>query len=152
MATKKQPQPKTIPKPTTTPKIPVMSKKEKIARESEYWEFVDQKLINIDHCVFLKFFSENLGNISAALRSMGVLSRKTFYNWYSANEVFKELADDIRDSKIDIVESMLQKNIMSGNVIAQIFYLKTIGKSRGYVERTEVDSKIEVVDFEFEEV
>ena len=45
------------------------------------------------------------------------------------------------DFCIDIVEKALMKNIEAGDTTAIIFYLKTIGKRRGYVERSELDVK-----------
>jgi hypothetical protein len=40
---------------------------------------------------------------------------------------------------LDFAESQLHKQIQSGEVSSTIFYLKTKGKKRGYVERSEVD-------------
>ena len=42
-------------------------------------------------------------------------------------------------SRVFFVESSLMKAIEGGNVTAMIFYLKTQGKGRGYVERSEHD-------------
>ena len=39
---------------------------------------------------------------------------------------------------VDIAESALLKNVLAGDNCAIIFTLKTIGKSRGYVERQEI--------------
>ena len=38
---------------------------------------------------------------------------------------------------LDMAESQLHKQILGGNTSATIFYLKTKGKNRGYVERHE---------------
>ena len=40
--------------------------------------------------------------------------------------------------KFDFAESELMKLIKDGNVAATIFFLKTQGKARGYIERQEV--------------
>ena len=40
---------------------------------------------------------------------------------------------------LDFAESQLHNQIKSGNTSATIFYLKTKGKKRGYVEKSELD-------------
>ena len=39
---------------------------------------------------------------------------------------------------IDLSEASLLRQIQNNNTSATIFYLKTKGKNRGYVERTEI--------------
>jgi hypothetical protein len=41
---------------------------------------------------------------------------------------------------LDLAESKLHEEILGGNTAAIIFFLKTKGKKRGYVERQEVES------------
>ena len=41
---------------------------------------------------------------------------------------------------IDFAESQLHKQIRDGNSTATIFFLKTKGKKRGYVERQEIEA------------
>jgi len=122
-----------------------------IAKEYSGFEYYEKELITKKMCAFLAVFEKNLGNISHALRSIDTKSRDTYKNWRSKNEYFDMLCEDIKEAQIDVVESKLQKNILEGNLIAQMFYLKTIGKNRGYTERAEIESKIEVVGFEFVE-
>ena len=50
----------------------------------------------------------------------------------------KAVADEERETLIDFAENQLFKQVQDGNITAIIFTLKTIGKSRGYVERQEV--------------
>jgi hypothetical protein len=45
---------------------------------------------------------------------------------------------------LDFVESKLHKQIENDNTTATIFYLKTKGKKRGYIERKEVEMTAEV--------
>ena len=49
----------------------------------------------------------------------------------------QEILEEIREDNLDIAESELLLKIREGNMTAIIFYLKTIGKSRGYTERYE---------------
>lgn len=90
---------------------------------------------------FLKAFSESMGNITIACKSVGI-SRRTYYNWMSRDEKFKNECEDICESAIDFVESKLLKRINDDDTTAIIFYLKTKGKSRGYVEKLEQDVSI----------
>ena len=82
--------------------------------------------------------TEKRGNLSAVARSFGK-SRTWLYS--ILNNKYPELWDivkEARESLIDDAESELQKQMFKGNIAALIFFLKTQGKSRGYVERQEV--------------
>ena len=50
----------------------------------------------------------------------------------------KAVYDEERETLIDFAENQLFQQVKDGNITAIIFTLKTIGKSRGYVERQEV--------------
>jgi hypothetical protein len=45
--------------------------------------------------------------------------------------------ESISDMALDFAESQLHKQISEGEVSATIFYLKTKGKKRGYIEKVE---------------
>ena len=85
---------------------------------------------------FLEALREGRGIITYACQKIGI-SRKTYYDWYQNDIEFKMLADEVNNTTIDVVESKLLSAINEGNLTAIIFYLKTKGKKRGYVERTE---------------
>ena len=87
---------------------------------------------------FLKAFDASMGNITVACKKVGI-SRQTFYNWINKNAEFKEAIEEIEEAKIDAVETMLMKQISKGNLGAIIFFLKTKGKKRGYVEKMQID-------------
>ena len=87
--------------------------------------------------------------IEALVKSMGVVqqacikvgvSRSTYYDYYRKDEAFKKEVDDCKEIALDFAESKLLKNIESGREASIMFYLKTQGKKRGYIERTEVDN------------
>jgi hypothetical protein len=78
----------------------------------------------------------NGGNVSSACQACGI-SRKTFYAWKKENPDFADAVDEVTEMTVDNVESALYKNALDGNVTAQIFFLKTRGSSRGWVERFE---------------
>lgn len=77
---------------------------------------------------------KSLGVVTSACRSVGI-HRSTFYDWYNGDEDFKQAVDSIEDIALDFAESQLHKQIKDGNVTATIFYLKTKGVKRGYIER-----------------
>ena len=87
----------------------------------------------------LECMKKNLGNISHACEQVKI-PRTTYYKWYNDDEKFREAIQEITEAEIDFVESCLKREIKDGNVTAQIFYLKTKGKKRGYVEREKEDN------------
>ena len=87
---------------------------------------------------FLKAFEASAGNISHACKSANI-DRQTYYNYINKFDSFKKACEDIKESNIDFAESVLMGEIRNKNMTATIFYLKTIGRNRGYVERQEMD-------------
>jgi hypothetical protein len=96
---------------------------------------------------------KSLGIVTTAVRNVGI-ARSTFYKWYSEDKEFKAQVDDIENIALDFAESQLHVQISDGIPTSTIFYLKTKGKKRGYVERTEITGvegeptafKIEIID------
>ena len=79
---------------------------------------------------------QSLGIVTMACKNVGI-GRTTFYNYINEDEDFKKAIDDISEIALDFVESQLHVQIKGGNTSATIFYLKTKGKNRGYIERME---------------
>jgi len=80
---------------------------------------------------------EKHGNLSAAARYLGC-SRNTIARYIENYPTVKAVYDEERETLIDFAENQLFQQVKDGNITAIIFTLKTIGKSRGYVERQEV--------------
>jgi len=80
----------------------------------------------------------SLGVVTSACKKVGI-SRTTFYKYLKDDKVFEKEVQSIEDIAIDFAESQLHKQIQDGNTTATIFYLKTKGKKRGYIERIEND-------------
>lgn len=80
----------------------------------------------------------SLGIVSTACREVGI-SRQTHYRWLDEDKEYKEAVEDISEMAIDVAESNLHKLIKGGDTTAIIFYLKTKGKKRGFVEKNELD-------------
>ena len=79
-----------------------------------------------------------LGVVTAAAKRIKI-DRTTHYLWLKKDENYKRWIDELPDITLDFVESALLKQIKKGNITSIIFFLKTKGKKRGYIERTEVE-------------
>ncbi len=90
-----------------------------------------------DKDTFLEAFRANNCNISKSCEAANI-SRQTFYNWKESDEDFKAEVISCEEALLDLAESKLMENIKKGATPELIFYLKTKGKKRGYVERQEI--------------
>jgi hypothetical protein len=86
----------------------------------------------------LKALESSLGVVTVACKSADV-PRSTYYKWLNEDEDFAKSVKDIENIALDFGESQLHKQIGDGNTSATIFFLKTKGKRRGYIERSELD-------------
>jgi len=82
---------------------------------------------------FLDNLADSRGIVLTACQLTGV-SRKTYYNWFNTDADFASDASDVIEDQIDKVESKLLDGIDGGDMKAIIFYLRTKGKHRGYIE------------------
>tara|TARA_R110000823_G_scaffold82163_2_gene186413 strand:+ start:88 stop:468 length:381 start_codon:yes stop_codon:yes gene_type:complete len=85
----------------------------------------------------IQALEKSLGVVTSACKSVGI-NRSTHYEWMNTDEEYKKEVEDVENVALDFAESQLHKQIKEGNTAGTIFYLKTKGKKRGYVERTEV--------------
>ena len=99
---------------------------------------------------FLQCLRSSLGHISKACEASKI-SRGTYYLWIEDKE-FKERVDAVNEGLVDHVEHQLLKKIDMGDTTAIIFYLKTKGKNRGYVEKQEVSISKPIEDINFNEI
>jgi len=83
---------------------------------------------------FLAALEQSLGIISDAANICG-LSRNTHYGWMKEDPEYKKRVEDISEMALDYVESKLLELIKSGKEASTIFYMKTKGKKRGYIEQ-----------------
>jgi hypothetical protein len=86
----------------------------------------------------LDALEKSLGVVTSACKSVGI-ARQTHYEWMKEDADYKAAVEELSDVAIDFAESQLHKQIREGNSTATIFFLKTKGKKRGYIERQEVD-------------
>ena len=104
----------------------------------------------------LAALEQKYGIVTDACNLVG-LERSTFYHWLKNDPEFKAAVDEIQEVAIDYVESKLFERITGVEVMKGVdketgemityslppdvpaisLYLKTRGKKRGYIERTE---------------
>lgn len=104
--------------------------------------------------LMIESVEKTLGVISQACKLAGI-TRQCHYKWMKEDEEYKRAIEEITEVSLDFAESKLFE-LMQGafsqtvtrdgevvnikdapNTSAIIFYLKTKGKHRGYIERTE---------------
>ena len=87
---------------------------------------------------FLAALFNSDGNISKAC-GMTNISRTTIYDWINKDNDFQEKVSNVGEELLDMAEDQLLKQIRKGNLTATIFYLKTKGQARGYIEKQYVN-------------
>lgn len=110
----------------------------------------------------LKSFKASRGNVTDACAAADI-ARSTFYLWLQTDEEFKAEVDAVKEELVDFYEKQLQVLAQGatyealtndGEIVtlrdkpsaaATIFALKTLGKSRGYVEKQEIDMNVQPV-------
>lgn len=78
------------------------------------------------------------GFVSVAARKLGCTTQ-TVHNYRNSYKSVAEAFDESRESHLDFAEGKLIEQIKAGNIAGIIFYLKTQGRIRGYVERSQVE-------------
>ena len=86
----------------------------------------------------LQALENSLGVVTVACKQTET-PRSTYYKWLKEDEEFAKQVKDIENIALDFGESQLHSQMKDGNTSATIFFLKTKGKRRGYVERSELD-------------
>lgn len=73
------------------------------------------------------------------------VTRRGLYKFLDRHPELKETLDDARQSMLDNAESALYKAVLRGESWAVSFFLKTQGRTRGYIEasKLELEGKIE---------
>jgi hypothetical protein len=114
----------------------------------------DKITTSLQKATMLESIEKTLGVITQAAKLAGI-TRQAHYQWMQQDPEYKAAVEAITEVSLDFAESKLFE-LMQGafsqtvtrdgeivnikdapNTSAIIFYLKTKGKHRGYVERTE---------------
>ena len=93
------------------------------------------------------------GIISTAAKILqtayGSCTPRTVRNYVKRHPRLVEVIEETVELNLDTAESQLMSLIANGNLGAVIFYLKTKGKARGYVERVEATGPRRMILVEF---
>lgn len=122
--------------------------------------------VTLKKSAMLKALENSLGVVTTACEVVGI-DRRTHYRWLQEDEEYRAQVESLTDLAIDFAESQLFELIKGAhrevstpdgeviriqdapNTSATIFYLKTRGKKRGYVERTELagvsDAPVQII-------
>jgi len=128
--------------PAQAPDIPVQGGGLKVAQEPG--EVVKVSPGTVDNLTkskkerMLDALEYNLGIVTPAAEMAGV-SRESHYTWMREDPDYKAKVESFAEVALDFAERKLIQSIKRGSDTANIFYLKTKGKKRGYIERTELD-------------
>lgn len=93
----------------------------------------------------IEALKKSYGNVSSSADAVGI-APKTHYEWMKDDAEYREEVEAIKERAIDHVESKLMERIDEGDTTATLFYLKTQGRKRGYVEteRKEINGKMDI--------
>lgn len=101
----------------------------------------------------LTALEQSLGVVTDAAKKANI-ERRAHYRWMNEDENYAAAVRDIEEASLDFAESNLFQQIKDGSTAATIFFLKTKGKKRGYIEKQEFENTgdksenitIEVID------
>jgi hypothetical protein len=83
---------------------------------------------------YLKCYAQSICILTTACAHAGI-SKVTVTKWRNEDQVFAKAMDELQDVALDLVEGKLMQAINNGDIRAIMFYLRTKGRSRGYVEQ-----------------
>lgn len=81
--------------------------------------------------------SDTGGLLTLVAKKAGV-SYWTIWKYAQDFPSVKQALDERKEEMLDMAEGQLYSKIKNGNIAAIIFFLKTQGKERGYIERSEL--------------
>jgi len=96
-------------------------------------------MVKITKRKFLKALKGTAGILTQVAKNMDV-SRNAVHEYINRTPEVKPLTEQEREQILDIIEgSLINRAVKGEDLKAQMFYLKTIGRKRGYVEKTETE-------------
>lgn len=103
--------------------------------------------------VIAEQLQKSMGNISHAARSLG-MNRSALHDRISRTPELVQVVQDARETIVDAAENALYSAVVSKQGWAVCFTLKTIGQSRGYIEKQQIEhsGRIDVTKLSDEEL
>lgn len=101
----------------------------------------DNRYNNIPFEKVVAVYKKSAGNLSLCAESLNI-DRKTLDRWRKRYPELHNMMCDVEEGLIDLCETKLMQQINDGNLTAIIFFLKTKGKQRGYVEGQIINANI----------
>jgi hypothetical protein len=101
----------------------------------------DTRYHDIPFETVVKAFEKSAGNLSLCAKALGI-DRRTLDRWRKRYPELNTMMLDVEEGLLDLTESRLMQSINEGNLTAIIFYLKTKGKQRGYIEGQLISANI----------
>lgn len=90
-----------------------------------------------------KALRASAGKASIAAQKLGC-SASLVWDRMARFPKLREVAEEERESIVDLAELKLKQAVMKGEAWAVCFTLKCLGKSRGWVERTQIESRSQI--------
>lgn len=87
---------------------------------------------------FIEALDKSLGIVTQAAKITGT-PRETHYLWMREIPLYAEKVNACNELVLDFAESSLYKQVQEGVPASTIFMLKCRGKSRGYVEKSQLE-------------
>lgn len=92
---------------------------------------------NIQKRAMIEALEKSLGVVTTACKIVGI-DRTLHYKWMKEDQEYADEVLSLSEMVLDFAESKLHNLISTGDTTATIFFLKTKGKKRGYIERQEI--------------
>jgi len=91
----------------------------------------------------VELIKDCMGNMTLVSKRQGV-ARSTIQRWVEDEKVLQDAFAQARETMLDNAESKLYSNALNGDTTSLIFFLKTQGKRRGYIEKQQIEQSGEI--------
>jgi len=92
-----------------------------------------------------KAIVESKGIVAAVCKRLNI-SRWAFYKRLKNHQELIQVIHQAREELADLAELKLWEKLKEGDIRAILFTLKTIGKSRGFVETIEIEETSKIIN------